>query len=231
MKFIDSHCHLDFTEFDAERESLIKACVAKGVERFIVPGISLAQSKQLIEFKSKYSHVHMAAGLHPYFLADHKETHLAQLFDFANANINQLVAIGECGLDRSIEDLTKQTWLFEQQITLANELNLPLIIHHRQSHDLIAQSFKRCKPKYGGVIHAFSGSLQQAHYYIKQGFKLGVGGIITYERALKTRNVIAQIEPQHLVLETDSPSMPLSGHQGEINTPLHIPNVFNVLCG
>lgn len=230
MKFIDSHCHLDFNEFDAERESLIKACVAKGVERFIVPGISLAQSKQLIEFKSKYPQVHIAAGLHPYFLDDHKELHLAQLFDFAKANINQLVAIGECGLDRSIENLAKQTRLFEQQITIANELNLPLIVHHRQSHDLIAQSFKRCKPKCGGVIHAFSGSLQQAHYYIKQGFKLGVGGVITYERAAKTRNVIAQIEPQHLVLETDSPSMPLSGHQGEINTPLHIPNVFNVLC-
>lgn len=230
MKFIDSHCHLDFNEFDADRESLIKACVAKGVERFIVPGISLVQSKQLIEFKSKYPQVHIAAGLHPYFLDDHKDAHLAQLFDFAKANKNQLVAIGECGLDRSIENLEKQTWLFEQQITLANELNLPLIVHHRQSHDLIAQSFKRCKPKCGGVIHAFSGSLQQAHYYIKQGFKLGVGGVITYERAAKTRNVIAQIEPQHLVLETDSPSMPLSGHQGEINTPLHIPNVFNVLC-
>ncbi|KPZ62383.1 TatD family hydrolase [Pseudoalteromonas sp. P1-7a] len=230
MKFIDSHCHLDFSEFDTNRESLIKECIAKGVERFVVPGISLAQSKQLIEFKDKYSQVHIAAGLHPYFLGDHKDAHLVQLFDFAKVNNNQLVAIGECGLDRSIEDLEKQTRLFEQQITIANELNLPLIVHHRQSHDLIAQSFKRCKPKCGGVIHAFSGSLQQAQYYIKQGFKLGVGGVITYERAAKTRNVIAQIEPQHLVLETDSPSMPLSGHQGEINTPLHIPNVFNVLC-
>ena len=230
MKFIDSHCHLDFSEFDANRESLIKECIAKGVERFVVPGISLVQSKQLIEFKAKYPQVHIAVGLHPYFLDDHKDAHLVQLFDFAKVNNKQLVAIGECGLDRSIEDLEKQTRLFEQQITIANELNLPLIVHHRQSHDLIAQSFKRCKPKCGGVIHAFSGSLQQAQYYIKQGFKLGVGGVITYERAAKTRNVIAQIEPQHLVLETDSPSMPLSGHQGEINTPLHIPNVFNVLC-
>jgi len=72
--------------------------------------------------------------------------------------------------------------------------------------------------------------MQQAQYYIKQGFKLGVGGVITYERAAKTRDVIAQIEPQHLVLETDAPSMPLSGHQGEINTPAHIPTVFEVLC-
>ena len=214
MKFIDSHCHLDFSEFDANRESLINACVAKGVSQFIVPGISLAQSQNLLEFKATYPQVSIES-----------------LFNFAKANKTQLVAIGECGLDRSISNLEKQTFLFEQQIALANELDLPLIVHHRQSHDLIAQSFKRCRPKNGGVIHAFSGSIQQAHYYIKQGFKLGVGGVITYERAAKTRAVIAKLEPQHLVLETDSPSMPLSGYQGEINTPLHIPNVFDALYG
>ncbi|TMP52299.1 hydrolase [Pseudoalteromonas sp. S201] len=231
MKFIDSHCHLDFSEFDANRESLINACVAKGVSQFIVPGISLAQSQNLLEFKATYPQVSIAAGLHPYFLEQHQQSHLESLFNFAKANKTQLVAIGECGLDRSISNLEKQTFLFEQQIALANELDLPLIVHHRQSHDLIAQSFKRCRPKNGGVLHAFSGSIQQAHYYIKQGFKLGVGGVITYGRAAKTRAVIAKLEPQHLVLETDSPSMPLSGYQGEINTPLHIPNVFDALYG
>jgi TatD DNase family protein len=200
-----------------------------GVERFVVPGISLAQSKQLIEFKRKYPQVHIAAGLHPYFLNEHKESHLAQLFDFANSNKQQLVAIGECGLDRSIENIAKQTMLFEQQIALANQLALPLIVHHRQSHDLIAQSFKRCRPLNGGVIHAFSGSMQQAQYYIKQGFKLGVGGVITYQRAAKTRAVIAAVAAEHLVLETDSPAMPLSGFQGEINTPLQIARVFAAL--
>ncbi|CAM2806953.1 TatD family hydrolase [Pseudoalteromonas distincta] len=230
MQFIDSHCHLDFSEFDSNRESLINECVAKGVNQFVVPGITLAQSHALIELKKTYPSIKIAAGLHPYFLDQHEESHIEALFEFATTNKRQLVAIGECGLDRSIENLPKQTYLFEQQIALSNELNLPLIVHHRQSHDLISQSFKRCKPKNGGVIHAFSGSIQQAKYYIKQGFKLGVGGVITYERAAKTRAVIAAIEPEHLVLETDSPSMPLSGYQGEVNTPLNIPNVFNALC-
>ncbi|MGO2182064.1 TatD family hydrolase [Pseudoalteromonas nigrifaciens] len=230
MQFIDSHCHLDFTEFDSNRESLISECVAKGVEQFVVPGISLAQSRALLKFKTNFAGVKIAAGLHPYFLNQHQESHIELLFTFATANKNQLVAIGECGLDRSIENLSKQTFLFEQQIALANQLGLPLIVHHRQSHDLIAQSFKRCKPKYGGVIHAFSGSLQQAQYYIKQGFKLGVGGVISYPRAVKTRDVIANINTSHLVLETDSPSMPLCGYQGEINTPLQIVRVFDVLC-
>ncbi|MEL0640052.1 TatD family hydrolase [Pseudoalteromonas aliena] len=230
MQFIDSHCHLDFSEFDSSRESLISECVVKGVNQFVVPGITLAQSHTLIDLKATYPSIEIAAGLHPYFLKQHKESHIEALFEFATTNKHRLVAIGECGLDRSIENLPKQTYLFEQQIEISNELSLPLIVHHRQSHDLIAQSFKRCKPKNGGVIHAFSGSIQHAQYYIKQGFKLGVGGIITYERAAKTRAVIAVIEPEHLVLETDSPSMPLSGYQGEVNTPLHIPDVFNVLC-
>jgi len=229
LQFIDSHCHLDFSEFDTNRESLINACVAKGINQFIVPGISLAQSQKLLEFKATYPQVSIAAGLHPYFLAQHQQSHLESLYNFAKTNKAQLVAIGECGLDRSIENLEKQTFLFEQQIALANELELPLIVHHRQSHDLIAQSFKRCRPKNGGVIHAFSGSIQQAQYYIKMDFKLGVGGVITYERAAKTRAVVAKLELQHLVLETDSPSMPLNGYQGEINTPLHIPKVFDAL--
>lgn len=228
--FIDSHCHLDFSEFDSTRATLIKECHAKGVKQFVVPGISLAQSQLLLTFKATYPSVKVAAGLHPYFLDEHQGSHVDALFKFAIENKNQLVAIGECGLDRSIGNLPKQTHLFEKQIELANQLALPLIVHHRQSHDLIAQSFKRCKPKNSGVIHAFSGSLQHAQYYIKQGFKIGVGGVITYSRAIKTRNVIAVIKPEHLVLETDSPSMPLSGFQGDVNTPLQIPRVFEALC-
>ena len=230
MQFIDSHCHLDFNEFDLYREQLIKECVAKQINKFIVPGITLEQSKSLIQFKENFHGIHIAAGLHPYFLKQHKPSHVELLFDFAKENKHSLVAIGECGLDRSIEDLPRQTQMFEQQIVLANELGLPLIVHHRQSHDLIAQSFKRCKPKFGGVIHAFSGSIQHAQYYIKMGFKLGVGGVITYDRAVKTRAVIASVEVQHLVLETDAPSMPLSGYQGDVNSPKRIIDVFNTLC-
>ncbi|MGO3643828.1 MAG: TatD family hydrolase, partial [Pseudoalteromonas sp.] len=219
--FIDSHCHLDFSEFDDTRQQLISQCHQTDIKYFIVPGVSLAQSKKLISFAKIYPSVRISAGLHPYFLSEHlenqKNDHLLELSDFAHSNKMHLIAIGECGLDRSVDHLEKQTRLFEGQIELANQLALPLIVHHRQSHDLIAQSFKRCKPKMGGVIHAFSGSMQQAEYYIKQGFKLGVGGVITYQRAQKTRQVIAQLGVEHLMLETDAPSMPLAGFQGKIN--------------
>lgn len=232
--FIDSHCHLDFSEFNDTRKQLINECHQKGIKHFIVPGVSLAQSKKLISFAKAYPSVRISAGLHPYFLAQHiqnkQNDHLRELSHFAEANKAHLIAIGECGLDRSIGEFEKQTLLFEGQIDLANQLALPLIVHHRQSHDLIAQSFKRCKPKLGGVIHAFSGSIQQAQYYIKQGFKLGVGGVITYQRAQKTRHVIAQLDAKHLMLETDAPSMPLAGFQGKLNTPRQIVPVFLALC-
>ncbi|MEM5549802.1 TatD family hydrolase [Pseudoalteromonas neustonica] len=230
MAFIDSHCHLDFAEFDATREQLIRQSLELGINHFIVPGVSLAQSYSLTSFAKQYPSVYIAIGLHPYFMAEHSDEHLDELNKLAHKHKDQLVAIGECGIDRSIENIAKQTQIFEYQIELANQLELPLIVHHRQSHDLIAQSFKRCKPKFGGVIHAFSGSLQQANSYIKLGFKLGVGGVITYERAQKTRHVIAQIAPEHLLLETDAPSMPLAGFQGQHNTPLQLPLVFDQLC-
>lgn len=230
MSFIDSHCHLDFSEFEPNREQLIERCRQQGVNAFIVPGVTLEQSKALIEFAKRYSCVRIGAGLHPYFLSEYLDENLAKLTKFAHHHRDTIIAIGECGIDRSIDDLALQIHIFEYQIALANQLQLPLIVHHRKSHDLIAQSFKRCKPKYGGVIHAFSGSMQQAHYYIEQGFKLGVGGAITYERAQKTRHVIAQLDARYLILETDSPSMPLSGFQGQINTPLQLPRVFDQLC-
>ena len=230
MAFIDSHCHLDFTEFDADRAQLIRLCQQHNIEKLIVPGVTLAQSHALIAFAAQHANVRIAAGLHPYFLAEYQPSHLAAITEFAEQHRSQLIAIGECGIDRSIDDLALQTQIFEHHITLANQLELPLIVHHRQSHDLIAQAFKRCQPKFGGVIHAFSGSMQQAQYYIKHGFKLGVGGVITYERAQKTRSVIAALAAEYLVLETDSPSMPLAGFQGQINTPLQLPLVFAQLC-
>lgn len=230
MAFIDSHCHLDFAEFDASRKQLIQQCQQQGINQFIVPGITLAQSRSLFSFQQQYPLIHISVGLHPYFMSEYADDHLVKLTELAQQHCSQLVAIGECGIDRSITNLPRQIKIFEHHIELANQLKLPLIVHHRQSHDLIAQSFKRCKPKFGGVIHAFSGSLQQAQHYIKQGFKLGVGGVITYQRAQKTRHVVAQLDAEHLLLETDSPSMPLAGFQGQTNTPLQLPLVFEQLC-
>ncbi len=230
MRFIDSHCHLDFSEFDGDRAQRIANAHALGVTHFVVPGISLAQSHNLIQFAQHTPNTFVSAGMHPYFLGQHHESHIAQLADLIATHRDTFIAVGECGIDRYVEDLAIQQNLFEAQIAIANEYELPLIVHHRQSHDLIAASFKRCPPKFGGVIHAFSGSTQVAQNYTKAGFKLGVGGTITYARAQKTKEALRSVGAEHLLLETDAPSMPLFGHQGQINTPEHIPTVFMALA-
>ncbi|WP_404393802.1 TatD family hydrolase [Pseudoalteromonas phenolica] len=229
MQFIDTHCHLDFDEFKGDFQNHVYRANQLGIHGFVVPGITFKQSQTLLSFKQHNPGVYIAFGLHPYFMAEHQGGDFEQLKRLAIEHREQLVAIGECGIDASIADIEKQQALFVEHIKLANYLSLPLIVHHRQSHHLIMQAFKQVQPKWGGVIHAFSGSLQQAQAYIKLGFKLGVGGTITYERANKTKQALAQVPLDSLVLETDAPSMPLAGYQGQVNLPERLKAVFDCL--
>jgi len=227
---IDSHCHLDFDEFAPDRDELVQRAFAQGIKGWVIPGVTLQQSKELLAFTLPVGDVFFALGLHPYFLAQHQDTDLQLLDQLIEMNHARIVAVGECGLDSSVGDIDRQTRLFEGQIHIANHHQLPLIVHHRQSHHLIAQSFKKAKPKQGGIIHAFSGSLQQANYYRELGFKLGIGGTITYERAQKTKYVVAELPLDTFVLETDGPSMPLNGYQGKRNEPEQLVRVFESFC-
>ncbi|WP_105169155.1 TatD family hydrolase [Pseudoalteromonas sp. T1lg23B] len=230
MEFIDSHCHLDFAEFKSDLERQMAHAQVLGVRYFIVPGITVSQSESLLAFSKRYPQCRISAGLHPYFIDQHTDEAVRRFMTFARENKQHLVAIGECGIDGTCPQLHWQQAIFAEHIKLSNALQLPLIVHHRQSHHLIAQAFKQTPPEFGGVIHAFSGSLQQAEYYLKQGFKLGVGGTISYERASKTRQVCSQVPLDSLLLETDAPSMPLSGHQGKVNEPKRLLDVFACLC-
>jgi TatD DNase family protein len=231
MAFFDTHCHIDFDEFEGDRNKVLADAAQFNVSHMLVPGVTLAQSGKLLSLENTSDVTfYKALGLHPYFLNEHQEDDFECLATLAKSHRESLVAIGECGIDRSIDKLDYQQQLFLQHIELANELSLPLVVHHRKSHDLIAEAFKTLKPQYGGIIHAFSGSAQVANYYVEQGFKLGVGGTITYARAEKTRDVIASMPVENLVLETDAPSMPLYGFQGQRNVPSQIIRVFDVLC-
>lgn len=227
---IDSHCHFDFSAFDGQREQTIEQCKAGGIERLIVPGVDLIQCLALIKFKEQYADfIDIAFGLHPYFLDRQCDDAMNQLAALCRQHRDLIIAIGECGIDRNQPELAFQSQLFIEHIKLANELELPLIVHHRQSHDLIQAAFKKIRPKFGGIIHAFSGSEQIARYYCDLGFKLGVGGIISYARSHKTQQTLASIPLASLVLETDAPSMPLSGAQGQDNSPLALYEVLSCL--
>ncbi|MCG7534501.1 TatD family hydrolase [Pseudoalteromonas sp. OOF1S-7] len=230
MRFIDTHCHLDFEALRDNLPQHLSEAQALGVVHCVVPGVTLAQCRTLPAFAKLHPGVKVAFGLHPYFMAQHKAGDMTQLVALANLHSSELVAIGECGIDAMVEHVDAQQRLFIEHIALANALGLPLIVHHRKSHHLLAAAFKQLPPLHGGVIHAFSGSLQDASIYLKQGFKLGVGGTISYPRAAKTRTTLAQVPLDALVLETDAPSMPLAGYQGQVNVPKRVVEVFEHLC-
>jgi TatD DNase family protein len=228
-QLIDSHCHLDFEQFDEDREVLIDGLLAKDVTDVIVPGVHQGNWQRVLDLAAKYEHIHPALGIHPCFMAKSKHSHIDDLAAMVEQHKDKLVAIGECGLDFSLEDIEPQRFYFAEQIKLAQEHKLPLIIHHRNSNDIVLAFLRKYKPEAGGVIHAFSGSEQQARQYIDLGFKLGLGGTITYPRAQKTREVVTKVPLESLILETDAPDMPIYGRQGKRNSPQYLGEIFTVL--
>ncbi|MFT4925273.1 MAG: TatD DNase family protein [Phenylobacterium sp.] len=231
MTFIDSHCHLDFACFDADREAVISSVTAA-----IVPAVGADNWSAVLALASNHPNVYPALGIHPCFIPTEQDVTplIDQLTALITSNRSNIVAIGECGLDfvHANDEAQRQLQLvyFTAQLQLAKQFALPVILHHRKSHDIILRSLRQRQLAQGGVIHAFSGSYQQAMQYIDLGFKLGIGGTITYDRAIKTRQVIARVPLEALVLETDAPDMPIYGRQGERNSPQFIGEIFAVLC-
>ncbi|WP_448548267.1 TatD family hydrolase [Thalassotalea fusca] len=235
-QFTDTHCHLDFDSFSDTLASLLKQCGQLGISRIIVPSIGPENWHKVLKLSHHPSTVKLQAclGIHPWFLSTVDNNTLEQLQQLALAKQTDIIAIGETGIDGKIAEqqnnLSLQIEVFESQIQLANQIDKPLIVHHRQSHQILHKTLSRIKCQRGGIIHAFSGSYQQAKSYIDLGFKLGIGGTITYPRAQKTLKTVSKLPLSSLVLETDAPSMPLFGQQGKDNSPVNIPTIFAQLC-
>ena len=227
---IDSHCHIDFCCFDHDRNDVLNSCKKLAVDTIVIPGTEASQWQKQIDLCHLYPQLRFALGLHPYFLKSFESLHLVQLSQLLNQYQDKVLAVGEIGLDTHIDvDWKLQLQVFEQQLLIAEEQMLPVILHHRNSHNEIIRLLKARKFTQGGIVHAFSGSVQQAKTYIDLGFKIGVGGGITYSRASKTRNTLAQLPINCLVLETDAPDMPLMGKQGLRNSPEYLPEIFESL--
>jgi len=238
MKYTDSHCHLDFKEFDLNRVKVISQCLALKINNIIVPAIGPNNWQAVLQLCKKHSAsdflLHPCLGIHPWFLKDLTNDDLQELAKIVTKNNEQLCAIGEAGIDGVIakeqNNLAKQIQFFDFQLNLAIEHNLPIIVHHRRSHNEVIERLKKHKPSRAGIIHAFSGSYQQAKTYLDLGFKLGIGGTITYPRAAKTIKAIKRLPLDCLILETDAPAMPLFNQQGQANSPINIIEIFNILC-
>ncbi len=220
-QWIDSHCHFDFEIFDSDREQVWQQMQQFGCMGLVIPGVMAKDWPRLIslcETKPWF----FALGLHPYFLDQHKVGDVGLLSELCQ--IHRPIAIGEFGLDFALEDTSfpAQIELCQQQLKLAQQLGLPVILHVRKAYDEMAAMIRRLGFTYGGVVHAFSGSLQQGQALIKLGFKLGIGGAVSHSRAMKLRKTLSQLPLSSIVLETDSPDMRPAFWQETRNTPLSL---------
>ena len=230
LRLVDTHCHLDVQEFDADRDAVIARARAAGVVRQIVPAIEAATWPGLRDACTRDAGLFPAYGLHPLLIAAHREEHLRELRDWIERE--RPVAIGECGLDYWVEDLDRdvQATFFDAQLQLAREYDLPVVVHARRAVDAVIASIKRVGGL-RGVIHSYPGSEEQARQLADLGFLVGIGGPVTYERANKVRRVAASIPLDTLLLETDAPDQPDSEHRGERNEPSRIVRVLEVIAG
>ncbi len=221
MALTDTHCHLDASEFDEDRDAVVARAIAAGVTRIVVPGVAADNFAAVRATCLRYSLCSPALGLHPLYVDRHRADDLQRLR--AEAAAMPLVAIGEIGLDSWIKDAdtTLQTYYFAEQLKIAREFSLPVLLHTRRANDAILKQLRRFDVRLG-IAHAFNGSVQQADNFIRQGFKLGFGGALTYPRALNLRRLAATLPLDAIVLETDAPDMAPVWAHGQRNSPEYL---------
>ncbi|MEW6131837.1 MAG: TatD family hydrolase [Pseudomonadota bacterium] len=233
---IDTHCHLDAAEYDADRDEVARRAREAGVGRIVVPAIAAFNFQAVVDCR-RHAGVDVALGMHPMYVHVHREEHLT-LLDEAIRREHPL-AIGEIGLDRfqscidrpgvHEEDLDRQEFFFVQQLKLAAKYDLPVLLHIRRANDQILKQLRRIKVP-GGIAHAFNGSMQQAREYLKLGFKLGFGGAMTYTRATSLRKLATELPLESIVLETDGPDIPPEWIAKRRNEPAELPGIAQVLA-
>ena len=241
--WIDTHCHLDAPEFDADRPEVVRRAAAAGVRLLVMPAVQAAHFAPVREQAHRFGAVY-ALGIHPLAVADSADSDLDTLAQAlaAHAGDPRLVAVGEIGLDHFVpgHDLARQQRFYEAQLALARRHALPVILHVRRSADALLKGLRRV-PVAGGIAHAFNGSRQQADEFVKRGFRLGFGGAMTHERALQIRRLAAESPAHALVLETDAPDIPpawlyrtaeqRSGGQAQgRNEPAELPRIAQTLA-
>ncbi len=229
LQLADSHVHLDDASFDADRDAVIERARAAGIGLQIVPGVDAASWPRIRALCAPGSGLYPAYGMHPMFMHSHRPDDLATLSHWLKEH--RPVAVGEIGLDFYEEpyDAQEQREYFKQQLALAREFDLPVILHARGALDEVTATLRRIGGL-RGVVHSFSGSQQQAEQLWKLGFHLGIGGPVTYERAQRLRRIVATMPIEFLLLESDAPDQPGSGHRGERNEPAHVAEVLQCVA-
>ena len=237
---LDTHCHLDASEFDLDREAVIERAVATGVAGVLIPAVQARDFntvKQLAHHAaSKLPATCYTLGIHPLYTPQAQKQDIATLKQAIETSLDdpRFVGIGEIGLDYFVPELDGevQAYFFEEQLALAEQFNLPVILHVRRSQDAIVKAL-RSKKISGGIAHAFNGSFQQAENFMKLNFVMGFGGAMTHPRALQIRRLAKELPADSIVLETDAPDIPpvwLSGEVVSRNEPGELPQISSELA-
>lgn len=226
VKIFESHAHYDDGAFDEDRDILLSSMEENGVEIIVNAGADLESNKKTIKLMEQYPFLYGALGIHPSDISDLNDETFTWLKK--QLKLQKVVAVGEIGLDyfwdKEKEVREKQKYWFRKQIGLAREMKLPMVVHSRDAaKDTLDIMLKEHVEEIGGVVHCFSYSKEMAKEYLKLGFYIGIGGVITFSNAKKLKEAVEVIPLTSILLETDSPYLAPVPNRGKRNTSLNIP--------
>ena len=232
-KIFETHAHYEDVKFDSDREALLASLPKQNIEYVINVGSNLETTKRSIELAKQYDYIYAAVGVHPSDVEELDESSYDVLEKAAK--FEKTVAIGEIGLDyywdKELGVQEKQREWFKRQMLLAKQHNLPVIIHSRDAAEDTMRVMKEIKAEeIPGVIHCYSYSVEMAKEFVKMGYYIGIGGVVTFKNAKKLKEVAAEIPLERILLETDCPYMAPEPHRGERNSSLYIPYVVEKLA-
>lgn len=235
--WIDTHCHLDAPEFRGEESRIAADAASAGVGMMVVPSVARFDFETVKNLAHTHANCVYALGIHPMYVEQSQEADLDVLRDAVEKAMQdpRFVGIGEIGLDFFVKEISdgeprqRQEFFYTEQLKIARDFNLPVILHVRKSQDTLLKYLRRITVP-GGIAHAFNGSFQQAQAFIDLGFKLGFGGAMTYPRSLQIRRLAAQLPMEAIVLETDAPDISPAWLHQQRNTPDQIPRIGEVLA-
>lgn len=235
--WIDTHCHLDASEFAGESAAVAQQAANAGVSLIVIPAVERSNFEIVRDLANQHGNCVYALGIHPLYVPRATEEDLAVLRDFVKQAIAdpRLVAIGEIGLDFFVPEIStapmreKQEFFYSEQLKIARDFGLPVLLHVRRSQDMLLKYLRRIAVP-SGIAHAFNGSFQQAEEFIRLGFKLGFGGAMTFPRALQIRRLASQVSEDALVLETDAPDISPVWLHPQRNSPDQLPRIGAVLA-
>ncbi len=229
LTLVDTHCHLTLKAFDHDRNQVIQRALNRGVDKIVVPGMDLKSSREAVTLSEVYPSVYAAVGIHPHHADQWKSSDHAEIISLAKSS--KVVAIGEIGLDyyRNLSPKPQQVEVFQSQLEIASELNLPVIIHNRDAtSDIIEylgiwlKKYKLSSEQNIGVLHAFSADITTALKVIDTGFFVGIAGPITYKNAASLREIVMKIPLSSILIETDAPYLTPHPYRGKRNEPANV---------